>query len=78
MIKINQIPGLNRQARKFLLENCISVRNYPVTGWGFTGYINSNWFDNIRIERTTKGWIVCSTEEPILGIKGELEFFTVK
>lgn len=73
----NQIAGLNRQARKYLLENCISKRGFEVIAWGFTGYLNSNEVEGVTLIRIKSKWKVFNTNELILSIKGEIDFFSI-
>lgn len=77
-MQINHLPGLNRAARAFCLNNHVSKRNSPVYAVGFTGYINGDPVKNATIERTGKGyWIVRSTEERILSLKGDIINFAM-
>jgi len=74
-MKINQIAGLNRQARKFLLANLISVKSAEVMGLYFKGNINGRYAEGISIIRENGKWIIFSTKEPIQSIYGNIECF---
>ena len=75
-MKINQIAGLNRQARKFLLANLISVKSAEVMGLYFKGNINGQYAEGISIIRENGTWIIFSTKEEIQSIYGNIECFT--
>lgn len=77
-MKINQLNGLNRQARKFLVENLITVKNYPVLGCMFNGFINGMERINVTIERKNGKWYHFSTGEEIKSIKGKISHFLIK
>jgi transposase-like protein len=76
-MKINQINGLNRKARKFLLSNCVSKRAAEVMAYGFNGYINGENHEDETLIRVKGKWQVCSTGEKIISIGGEICFFSV-
>ena len=75
-MKINQIAGLNRQARKFLLANLISVKSAEIMGLYFKGNINGQYAEGISIIRENGTWIIFSTKEKIQSIYGNIECFT--
>jgi hypothetical protein len=72
---VNQLEGLNRKARKYLMSILISVKGYDVTAFGFSGYINGNEVTNITLVRENKVWSIIEGEK-ILSIRGEVRFFT--
>lgn len=76
-MKINQIIGLNRKARTFLLENCISKRGVEVMVFGFIGYINGEYVENITLIRKFGSWERFDTKEQILSISGKAETFNM-
>lgn len=75
MEKVNQIPSLNKKARKFLLDHCISKRGVEVMAFGFNGYINGNNVNDITLIRLAGKWVIHSTHENVLSISGEVESF---
>jgi hypothetical protein len=74
---VAQTNGLNRQARKFLLENCISKRGAEVIAFGFSGYLNGQEVEDITLIRETSKWSVLSTREKIVSINGEMDSFSL-
>ena len=76
-MKVNQIQGLNRQARKFLLEHCVSKRGVEIMAYGFTGYINSNEVEDVTLIRLGGKWEVFRSHEPIFSVNGNVEFFVM-
>lgn len=74
-MKVNQISGLNRQAKKFLLENCVSRKGVEVMASGFTGYINGQNFENVTLIREYGKWIVFKDKEYIQSIYGDVNCF---
>lgn len=75
-MKVNQIKGLNRQARKFLKENCVSKRGVEVMALGFKGYMNGIERINVALIRKDGCWIMFSTDEKILSINGSVDCFS--
>lgn len=76
-IRINQIKGLNRQARKFLKENLITTRNADVVGAYFIGYLNGMYRIGITLVRENGKWYHFSTNEEIQSINGKLSHFVI-
>lgn len=76
-MKVNKISGLNRKARKFLLEHCISKRGVEVMAWRFTGYINGEVKEDVSLIRRDSKWQIYATREIILSIYGDIAFFTL-
>lgn len=76
-IRINQIEGLNRQARKFLKENLITTRGADVLGAYFIGYLNGMYREGITLVRKNGKWYHFSTDEKILSINGKLSHFVI-
>lgn len=76
-MKVNQKRGLNRQARKFLKENLITVKNADVLAAMFCGYINGQERTNITLERKKGIWYHFSTGEKINSINGEVSHFLI-
>lgn len=75
-MKVNQIEGINRKARKFLMDNLCSKRGAEVMAYGFSGYLNSNEVENITLIRRNSKWYVSgSAGERVHGLKGSIEFF---
>jgi hypothetical protein len=74
-MKINQIKGLNRQSRKFLLGNLISVRGAEVMALYFKGHINGYYAEGISLIRENGKWVIFLTKEPIESIYGNIECF---
>lgn len=74
---INQINGLNRKARVFLLDNCVSVKGAEVMVYGFTGHVNGEGVEDITLIREKSKWKVFGTDEIILSINGNAEFFNM-
>lgn len=75
MEKINQIPSLNKKARSFLLEHCVSKRGAEVMAFSFTGYINSNDVEDKTLIRISGKWFIHSTHERIVSISGNVDSF---
>jgi len=75
ILKINQLQGLNRKARIFLLANCVSKRGVEVMAWGFNGFLNGNDVQNLTLIRENGKWIVFNTKELILSLKGIINYF---
>ena len=76
-MKINQIKGLNRQARKFLLEHCVSKRNAEVMAFWFNGYINGQEVEDETLIRESGKWYTFRNRIPIQSIYGEVEGFNL-
>lgn len=74
---INQIKGLNRKARAFLLDHCVSRRGVEVMAFNFNGYINGQTFENTTLIRINSKWQVFSTKECIISIYGEIDCFNM-
>jgi hypothetical protein len=74
-MKINQIKGLNRQARKFLLNNLISVKGAEVMALYFKGHVNGYYAIGISLIRENGIWVIFSTREPIQSIYGDIDCF---
>lgn len=71
--KINQINGLNRKARTYLLDHCVSRRGAEVVAYGFTGYLNGDWVDDAILIRRSSKWYNFNSNERVFSLKGELE-----
>ena len=76
-MKVNQINGLNRQARKFLKENLITTRQADVLATLFEGHLNGEWRKGITLERKNGKWFHFSTGEEILSINGKISHFVI-
>ena len=76
-MNINQITGLNRKARKFLLEHCVSKRGVEIMSFGFSGYINGETYENGTLIRYSGKWEVFQTKEQIMSICGEIDCFNM-
>ncbi len=78
-MKINQLIGLNKQARHFLLENCISKRAADIMACGFSGYLNGiEVNDKIDLIRENGKWrAIGSIIEygKIVSLKGDIDCF---
>jgi len=76
-MKVNQISGLNKKARTFLLEHCVSKKGVEVMVYRFTGYINGEFKDDVTLIRRDYKWTIYQNSENILSINGVLEFFAM-
>jgi len=76
-MKVNQISGLNKKARTFLLEHCVSKKGVEVMAYRFTGYINGEFKDDVTLIRRDYKWTIYQSSENILSINGVLEFFAM-
>lgn len=77
-MEINNLKSLNKKAREFLLEHCVSKRGAEIIVYNFTGYINSNYFEKVDLIRKQSKWYFFATNfnrEQILGLGGEIEGF---
>ena len=72
-MKINQLPSLNRQARKFLLNNCISTKSADVNAFFFTGYLNGESVERTSLKRVDGQWM--NGDNFVLSLEGELGMF---
>ena len=77
-MKINQLTGLNRQAKKFLLDNNISAKKIRIMAFGFKGYINGEWVDDLSLIRKGGKWFIFRYNEPVLSISGNINYFYLK
>ena len=77
MIQVNQIRGLNKKARKFLLEHCVSKRGVEVIASNFTGYINGITFENVDLIREGGKWRVFGYSLQIESLGGSVEYFSL-
>ena len=76
-MKVNQISGLNKKARTFLLEHCVSKKGVEVMAYRFTGYINGEFKNDVTLIRRDYKWTIYQSSENILSINGVLEFFAM-
>lgn len=76
-MKVNQTNGLNRKARTFLLEHCISKRGAEIMAFGFTGFLNGNEVEDVTLIRENSKWKVFRTNELILSISGIIDSFSM-
>lgn len=76
-MKINQITSLNRQARQYLLDYCISKKGVEIMAFGFTGYINGEKYESITLIRKNNKWQIFTNSQLIQSIKGTLNQFSM-
>lgn len=76
-MKVNQINGLNRKARKFLLDHCVSKRGAEVIAFDFTGFINGNEVENETLIRENSKWRIFNSSEMIQSIRGKIDSFSM-
>ena len=76
-MKVNQTIGLNRKARKYLLEHCVSKRGAEIMAFGFNGFINGNEVEDVTLIRESSKWKVFRTNEEILSISGIIDSFSM-
>jgi len=76
-MKVNQINGLNRKARKYLLDHCVSKRGAEVMAFSFEGFINGKEVEDVTLIRQDSKWKVFSSNEQILSISGIIDCFSV-
>lgn len=74
-IKISSKQSLNKKARAFLLDHCISKRAADILAGSFTGYINGDFREDVTLHRQSGKWEITLKKESILSINGELEGF---
>ncbi len=55
-IKTSSTSSLNRHARSYLLNNCISRKMFPVAVFGFTGYVNGFPVEDAYLYREQGEW----------------------
>jgi hypothetical protein len=79
MESIKNIRALNRKARKYLLEHCVSRRAAEVIAHDFTGYINSNYYENVSLIRKNGKWRLFGQyfDGYINGLGGEFDGFSM-
>lgn len=81
MGEIKNINSLNRQARKYLLEHCVSKRGAEVIVNNFSGYINSDYVSDIELIRRKSKWFTFSyggfDEKLILSLSGNHDGFSM-
>jgi hypothetical protein len=77
MTKVNQITGLNKKARTFLLEHCVSKKGAEVMAYTFKGFINGQEVNDITLIRKESKWEIFATKEAIQSINGTVEFFAM-
>lgn len=66
---------LNRKARKFLLQHCVSKRNAEIIAYDFSGFLNSNDVNNLELIREHGKWRVFGSMDKILSLKGDIDCF---
>ena len=76
-MKLNQINSLDRKARKFLLENCVSKNGAEIKLFGFNGYLNGDEVKDITLIRKNSKWEVFNTTEKVLSISGMGNLFSL-
>lgn len=76
-MKVNQTNGLNRKARKYLLDHCVSKRGAEIMAFGFTGFLNGNEVEDVTLIRESSKWKVFRTNEQILSIYGIIDSFSM-
>lgn len=76
-MKVNQTNSLNRKARKYLLDHCVSKRGAEVMLFGFTGYLNGNEVEDTTLIRVNSKWEVFRTSEKVLSINGIADSFSL-
>ena len=76
-IKVNNKSDLNRKARAFLLDHCISKRSAEILCHGFSGYINGDRHENVSLIREKGVWSTfgCAYREQVLSLSGKVESF---
>jgi hypothetical protein len=72
---INQLNGLNRKARNFLLDHCVSKKGAEIMAIGFAGYINGQYYEGTTLIRYDGQWQVFATHEAVVTISGEIDCF---
>ncbi len=76
-MKVNQINGLNRKARTFLLDHCVSKKGVEVMVFNFSGFINGQEYKNETLIRVNGKWEIFKTKEQVLSIGGEIDCFSM-
>ena len=71
------LTTLNKKAREFLLDHCVSRRGAEVMAFGFTGYINGESHENTTLIRRAGNWEVFETSETINSLKGDIYSFSL-
>jgi hypothetical protein len=72
---INQLNSLNRKARVFLLDHCVSKKGAEIMAIGFIGYINGQYVEDTTLIRYSGQWQVFATHEAVVTIAGEIDCF---
>lgn len=76
-INVNNKADLNKKAKAFLLDHCISKRSAEILCHGFTGYINGDYHQNVSLIRENGVWSTfgCAYREQVLSLCGKVESF---
>lgn len=69
--------SLNKKAKAFLLDHCVSVKNAEVMAFGFTGFINSNELKDVTLIRENGDWRIFNSLEQVLSINGTIDCFSL-